>query len=367
MKSVSKDIFDRIVRAKYIFIYGVKLLDQQAPVKEGLALLAFHDALEMMLRAVAEHYHVSLKPNEVFDSLVNKIEEAAGFPVRHRSALLQLNKARAGFKHHGLLPHLRDVEKFGNDQEEFYSHFLSKALGLDFWALSLADLVKHCRARNWLKKAEGHFSAERFSDAVDCAAASLAIFRQGEGVNMNKRNIEMRIRGWREGSRDGGYLGRGLAELAQIVDERVADLEDRLDWVASGASFEGLQRFLDLAPDVRVAVSGKLYYHHIGSEVPMREESLFCIAFVTETLVQQQDQYRRDPLRSFMTRRTCRVVDEAPIQLFLGEEEVEEVRVAQPGEELLLHPRASTQKGYTAILQDGVTAYVESRSIKSVE
>jgi hypothetical protein len=52
MKSVSKDIFDRIVRAKYIFIHGVKLLDQQAPVKEGLALLAFHDALEMMLRAV---------------------------------------------------------------------------------------------------------------------------------------------------------------------------------------------------------------------------------------------------------------------------------------------------------------------------
>lgn len=367
MRSVSNDIFDRIVRAKYIFIHGVKLLDQHAPVKEGLALLAFHDSLEMMLRAIAEHYHVSLKPYEAFDSLLNKIEEETAFTMKHRSALLQLNKARVGFKHHGLLPHLRDVEKFRNDQEEFYSHFLSKALDLEFWAISLADLVRHRRAKNWLKKAEGHFSGERYSEAIDCAAASLAIFRQGEGMNAHRRDIEMRVSGWQEGPQDGGHIARGLSELARMVDEKLSDLEERLEWVASGASFEGLQRFLDLAPEVRVVGSGKLYYRHINSKVPTREGALFCIVFVTETLVQQQGQYRRDPLQLFMTKRTCRVVEKAPIRLFLGEDEVEEIRVAQPGEELTLCPRPSTKEGYTAILQDGATAYVESHSIKSVE
>ena len=366
MKSVSKEVADRITRSKYIFIHGAELLDRQAPEKEGLALLAFHDSLEMMLRAIAEHFHVSLKASEPFDSLLNKLEKGAGCQMTHRSALLQLNKARVGFKHHGLLPQAKDVEKFRKNQEEFFSNLLRDALGLEFWALSLADLVEHRRARNWLKKAEALFSEGQFSEAIDCAAASLAMFRKTEGGSFRKRDLERKIRGWRDGSRDGGQLSRGLTKLARLVDERVTELEERLDWVASGASFEGLQRFLDLTPVVQVSGSGKLHFHH-ASSIPTVEESLFCVAFVTETLIRQQNQYRRDPFRALMAKRTCRVIEDTPIVLFLEEGEVEKIRMANRGEELDLYPSRLNHDGYTAILQDGTAAFVNSAAIEEVE
>lgn len=371
MKAVSKEILDRLTRSKYIFIHGVQLLERQGPIKEGLALLAFHDSLEMMLRAIAEHFHAGLKMHEPFNSLLDKVEEGSNCQLTHRSALLQLNHARVSFKHYGLLPQFSDVAKFRNDLEAFLSNILHKAMGVEFTGLSLADLVTHRRARNWLKKAEDKFAEEKFAESVECTAASLAIFRKSQRSTGVERKIEGQMRAWRDGLRGGGQVDhktdQGFMQLARIVDERIANLEEGVDWVASGVFYGDVERFFDLAPVVNLVGSGEIYFHRTAEKTPTREESLFCITFATEAIVKQQHQYRSDSFGGLVSRSKCRVVTESPVFLFLNEEKVEVIRTAQVGEELSVWLRGPSKEGYTTVLQDGDLAYVRSEALEEVK
>jgi hypothetical protein len=61
--SVNKSLLTPLICSKYIFHKGIDILEKGGPFSSGLAVLHFQDSVEMVLRAIAEHLHCTLKDN----------------------------------------------------------------------------------------------------------------------------------------------------------------------------------------------------------------------------------------------------------------------------------------------------------------
>ncbi len=66
---ISKELIDRLVCAKYLFMRGIELLERSGTYADGLTVLHFQDAAEMCLRVIAEHLHCSIKENIAFNQI----------------------------------------------------------------------------------------------------------------------------------------------------------------------------------------------------------------------------------------------------------------------------------------------------------
>lgn len=158
-------ILKRLIYSKYLFRHGCELLERSSPLAEGMAVLCFQDAVEMMLRTVAEHVGAHIGEQDGFQSLFNKIDVATqdkGLLVPDKSMLFQLNKARNNFKHWGLMPVKSDALKFRNDLEITFTKLSSMYFASDFSSVSFADLVYLRRVHNLLVNAESFFEKEAF-------------------------------------------------------------------------------------------------------------------------------------------------------------------------------------------------------------
>jgi hypothetical protein len=141
--NLNKQLLDRLICSKYVFHKGIDILERGGPFSSGLGVLHFQDAVEMVLRIIAEHLHCSLKENAAFNQIIDSIDSLGVHKITHRSALNQLNKARINFKHFGLEPKHEDVIKFRSDLEEFFPDVLKSFLDVDFHLISLANLLTY--------------------------------------------------------------------------------------------------------------------------------------------------------------------------------------------------------------------------------
>jgi len=154
MSEIRKELLDRLICAKYIFMRGMEILDQGGPFSSGRSVLHFQDSAEMALRAIAEHLHCSVKPSTQFNQIVDSINESGVNVLSHRTALNQLNSARVNFKHFGLEPKIGDSNKFKNDLNGFFPNAIKDFMGIDFDSLSLTNLIGHRRTENHLNIAQ---------------------------------------------------------------------------------------------------------------------------------------------------------------------------------------------------------------------
>jgi len=144
-KGIGKELLNRLICSKWIFQKGINVLDNGEPFSSGLAVLHFHDAVEMHLRVIAEKLHCSLKDNAAFNQIMDAIDTVEENKLPERIALNQLNRARINFKHFGLEPKHDDAMKFRYDLERFFPIASKLLLHIDFESMSLSSLIAHRR------------------------------------------------------------------------------------------------------------------------------------------------------------------------------------------------------------------------------
>src|SRR5690242_2497770 len=171
-----QELLDRLVCAKYLFLLGIESLERGGAYSAGQAVLTFQDSVELLLRTIAEHFHAQIRDQASFNQVLDDVEKIANCRLTYRSALLQLNRVRVDFKHHGLTPNAENVRKFRHDLEGFFPDVLNSTLGVRFEALSLTSLVRHRRTANWLSKGEYHLESGEFEESLSATAVALALF-----------------------------------------------------------------------------------------------------------------------------------------------------------------------------------------------
>lgn len=349
---LNKELIDRLICSKYLFHRGVNILNQRGPFSSGSAVLHFQDAVEMVLRVIAEYLNCSLKENAAFNQIIETIDNIGHNKVSHRIALNQINKARINFKHFGLELKYEDAYKFSCDLEGFFPAALNSFLDIDFYSISLTNLIGHIRTENFLKDAERLISEDKYRESISASAVAFEIFRS---------HYKMEPDGYRWNSflrfkTDDQELERWAEKIGQIIE----DQQSQLDLIILGINLADYRRFKRYTPNVYFTATGKFHINYIGfgkTIEPTKEKALFCNRFVIDAILTMKANQlpSQFPLRE--NKRKFRVVKKGPIIVW-PYENPEIIRYAEEGEILLGRTKNNDESECFAIFQDGDNAYI---------
>lgn len=364
---VREELIDRLVCAKYIFESGVETLERSAPYASGLAVLAFQDAVELVLRAIAEHVHAQLKENSPFNQILDEIEKCHPGKLTHRSALNQLNKARVNFKHLGLAPRDEDTRKFRRDLEGFFPNVVKTFLDLDFSNLSLSSIIIHCRTRNWVKRAEACLIAGEYEACIGGCAVAVEVFQKNlqrgdEDIYGRRLHLRTHVQSLE--------LARAVSEVVEDVQEQLDAIHHQLSLVGSGISYNDYKQFDDLTPGVMLTGDGRPHLTSRRSAAATYEKALFCTGFARNLILKLQSQYRRNRFAPQPGERMFRTIRAADIIVYPPKDgrEIEVIETLGSGVELSAYgDQRYDQANHIAIYYQGDCAYIESAAVMLVE
>lgn len=139
--------------ARYVLSLGVEQSQQPEPLS-AVSVLTFHDAVELFLQLTSEHLNVGQKRID-FMQYWDVIDPALE-PIRltQREAMRRLNNARIALKHHGTLPAKMATEQFRWRTVAFFEENTPVVFGIDFDAISIADLIAYETTRVAVREAE---------------------------------------------------------------------------------------------------------------------------------------------------------------------------------------------------------------------
>jgi hypothetical protein len=351
---LSRNLVDRLVCAKYIFRRSCELLDSHNPYSAGLAVSGFQDSIELVLRTIAEHLHVSLADNVPFSQIMDKIDAATEAKLPYRATLNQLNKARANFKHSGLEPKEQDAIKIRRDLEVFFPRAFNQFFTIDFDLISLIDLIGHRRTENFLHEAERAIEQEDYQKALRSSVIAFYLYRRRlkkKQFNLNPFNRER------------------TQELKLVLDDikkLFEDQQEQLDILMDGINPIEFQRFERLTPQVKLSMAHTITTHYrLGQRVtPSREDAFFCSRFALDSILLMKSIYIPPSSRREPPKANFKVIKKAPAIVWPEAKEVETIRDVEEGE--LFSGSLHRNGRHVMIILDEESAYIPLEAVEEI-
>ena len=355
--SLSKELLNRLVCAKYIFRKGAEILERGEPFASGISIIHFQDAAEIVLRVIAEKFHCSIKENSAFNQIMDAIDRIDNRRLTHRSALNQLNKARVNFKHFGLEPRFEDTKKIKNDLEGFLPNSLRTFLDIDYDSISLISLIGHTRTENFLKKAESLIAQGRYSESIAETAIAFTIFCSNSltTIHSYRRNPFQQ------------FGDSKLERWAEHIEDAVLNHQDQLNFIVHGINLSDYTRFQNYTPVVHFSDAGTYaVIHGVSGEPidPTRDIAIFCLRFATDAIFLIKNNRLPSVYPMQEPERRFKVLKRSPIIVWPSKD-IEIIRYAEVGETLLARSEKYDTPEYIAIIQNGDDAFVQRIGLTS--
>lgn len=140
--------------------YQSDLAENQAKEPEPLnavSISTIHDAVESMLSLIAEAHQVATKSKEfakLFDTVSDQMKTQGGDLSGHRSAMIALNNARVGFKHHGNQSNKQTIDRHIANGLNFLADAAEQGLNTPFAEVSLLGFVRDPKVREYIRRAD---------------------------------------------------------------------------------------------------------------------------------------------------------------------------------------------------------------------
>ena len=159
----------QLLLVKRLFLASGDFIVQADPVAAGMAISLLQDAVELYVWTLIKERNVSVKDQSGFVANLEALQKSA-LAMPFMAKLLELNRARVGFKHYGNLPAPSEAEKHRAYVEDSLRQAMLDHFSIDLDELSLVDLIKDQAIRDLLTNAQDQIKAGALSDS----AASLA-------------------------------------------------------------------------------------------------------------------------------------------------------------------------------------------------
>jgi len=140
--------------------YQSDLAENQAKEPEPLnavSISTIHDAVESMLSLIAEAHQVATKSKDfakLFDTVSDQMKTQGGDLSGHRSAMIALNNARVGFKHHGNQSNKQTIDRHIANGLNFLADAAEQGLKTPFAEVSLLGFVRDPKVREYIHRAD---------------------------------------------------------------------------------------------------------------------------------------------------------------------------------------------------------------------
>jgi hypothetical protein len=188
----------QVLLAKRLYLEACTFVVRQDAVSSGLTISMLQDAVELYVWTLIKHRNLPAKDQAGFVAHIECLQKS-GISVPNAAKLLELNKARVGFKHYGNLPAGSEAKKFQSYVEEFFHLATPEHFGIEFDAISLVDLVANEKVQEHLRIAEQQIASSNFQEAVkELAKAEFLLFAALNsyipGVEHNLRDADQILR-----------------------------------------------------------------------------------------------------------------------------------------------------------------------------
>ncbi len=282
---------ERLAFIRYLFTLGVQHAQGAGP-QSSVAILLFHDAVELFLVLASETLHV--KRADGFMNYFQPLDEVLkpGPPMPERESMRRLNDARNALKHKGLRADRADLEHHTEAVIRFFEEATPRIFGADIDSVSLVAVVRCEGAQPYLQAAELAYKEHRAADGSRACAEALDEVLRDYEQRQSDRWLESpfspihRLRNvWL--TEGGSRAERKLRECIDALNKTVIDLHERTRLLSLGVDYRRYARFQRLTPHVQHTFGGS---RHVLGDPPdiTTDELRFCIDFVIDTALQLQ-------------------------------------------------------------------------------
>jgi hypothetical protein len=167
-------MISQLLIVKRLFLEAQPYVDRLDPISAGIAVSLYQDAVELYVWTLIKERGIAIKDQASFVSNIESLQKA-GVSLPNAARLLELNKARVGFKHYGNLPASAEAKKHQTYVEDFLRQAMSEHFKANFDDLSLADLIADEAIREELHSAEAKVVSEKYREAVEHLARAKAL------------------------------------------------------------------------------------------------------------------------------------------------------------------------------------------------
>ena len=157
----------RLAIIRLLYDQGVEQAASPEPLS-AMAVLSFHDAVELFLKLAADYSQLALPARLNFLDYWTQLQPCmpAGSQLPSKSAMDRMNRLRVAFKHHGTIPSSFAIEQTRADVNTFLMDATSLIFKVSFTAVDLADLISRPETARNLRDAQTHADLEDFPVAM---------------------------------------------------------------------------------------------------------------------------------------------------------------------------------------------------------
>lgn len=285
----------RLSLIKYIYENGLNEFLKPEPLCVS-SLLMFHDAIELFMQLILEHYNIKNKnPNFIeYWELIENSE--CNFKLSQRESMKRLNNARVALKHHGTIPSKLDLNFFQGITTSFFNENCESAFNVLFSSISMIDLIDDLEVRANLKEAKQCFDSNENLKAAEMV--TIAFEKMIDKYEQNKL-----VRPYRSIFQIGdsmsfisGFSMRNRANRSMPIDDKIYDFVDTvkkelteikntIKIIGFGIDFRKYSKFKHITPSYFKLQNNQFEFQHRKNAENdyLNDDIEFCINFCIES------------------------------------------------------------------------------------
>ncbi|MEZ4959047.1 MAG: hypothetical protein R2830_04455 [Saprospiraceae bacterium] len=282
-------LIKRLSIIKLLFKIGLDQ-SQLSELTSSFSILTFHDSVEMFLKLAAEIR--GLPDCKHFIEYWDKIPD-----LTLKETMRNLNTRRVNLKHKGLIPGRIEIETSRVNTTDFFQQNTPLVFGLEFSDISLIDLIKFQKTKDFLLAAQLGLDNGNIETCVEEVTKSfyelLYTYKQNkkdwidkthfdliEKVVFPKNNISIENRNKDE---------KVYEVLFEKVNKNFERLENAFEVIALGLNYRKYVKFKILTPISHRFSDGRYHLELFGEKNWTKENCQFLIDFVLESALKLQD------------------------------------------------------------------------------
>lgn len=284
----NEELLRRLAFIRYLFLLGVEQSTKPEPVC-NIAILSFHDSIELFLALTCEHFEVNATKAEFmgyFDLLQPFVE------LSQKESMRRFNKTRVSLKHQGVMTSHTDIQYFKNACENFFIENTMLIYSLDFTSISLIDLVIYEETKEYLHKAEIGIKEEHLPEAMsNITIAFWVLIEDYEKTKKEKWGKSPFFFGGSMTFLNAFYMNIDNKKLSAFVDtagRSITAMQSAMKILSLGLDYRRFAKFDSITPIYTRTMGGHCIDDRV-EQVFTKDNVLWCFNYVIECCITLQN------------------------------------------------------------------------------
>jgi hypothetical protein len=290
-------IIKRLAFAKYLIEKGNQESNNSEPLS-SIALLHYHDALELIFNLVLEDNNINesnLSFMKYFDKVNEWLKSKGKDEINLRSSLDKLKDRRKNLKHKGLFPSKTGIEESKFTANSIFEKLCENVYGLDAHEISLVELIENQRVKGFIKEAIDSYNNDQKKSIEKISLSFEFLLRDYEHPKVDSFYRSPFNFGEDMISFDSSFVreemtGDKMEEFVGKIIESIEAIQKALKILAFGLDYKKYLKFSLLIPEPIWRTLKDMPEVPLSQEVKISKEDFdFCINFLIECSLKLQE------------------------------------------------------------------------------